>query len=89
MSTFMFIVTVQIKDSGPSVSEVPTSKALPPPTTNPTDPSNLESSGSAGGGTPLLTALLASGKWSIQSIQQLGQQTNGSLTNLFLLVSNP
>jgi len=77
--TFVIIVSVQ---QGPLVvTEVPTGTA--DATTGVVTVS--DATGSHGQGTPLLTAMLLSGKWSIQSIQQLGQQ---SAINVFLLVAN-
>jgi hypothetical protein len=81
-TTYVIIVSVQ---QGPLVvTEVPTG------TVDATTgvPNVSDATGSHGGGTPLLNNMLLSGKWSIQSIQQLGQQnTNGALVNVFLLVA--
>jgi hypothetical protein len=80
--TFVIIVSVQ---QGPLVvTEVPTGTV---------DAAGVvavgDATGSHGQGTPLLTAMLQSGKWAIQSIQQLGQQSaGGALVNVFLLVAN-
>jgi hypothetical protein len=81
--TFVIIVSVQ---QGPLVvTEVPTGTV--DATTGVVTIS--DATGSHGGGTPMLSSMLMSGKWAIQSIQQLGQQsTNGALVNVFLLVAN-
>jgi hypothetical protein len=80
--TFVIIVSVQ---QGPLVvTEVPTGAVDATGAVTVSD-----ATGSHGQGTPLLTAMLLSGKWSIQSIQQLGQQSaNSALVNVFLLVAN-
>lgn len=80
--SYVIVVTAYRSGNQMSVSESPTGNL------SGDDPDPNAHGTSAGDGTPLLNALLLTGKWSIQSIQQLDQSNDATVTLIYLTKSS-